>query len=186
MQLIDYQKIADAQKFYSALGFKEINVPWIVQYPAYSATMPLDRKEFYTLGGYLSASGEQGFLELMLSGKKITKNYCITACFRDEPILDQLHQGYFMKLELIDTNATVGNMESMIRISQEFFDSYLPENAKTNIIQIDNIGEAFDIVDGQNGIEPGSYGIRKFGGLKWIYGTGIALPRLDIVLANIK
>lgn len=179
---IDYRKIADAKEFYEKHGFKEIAVPWILSYEPYRATKPTDKKDFYTVGGYLNASGEQGFLELMLSGKKLSKNLCISACFRAEPVLDELHQIYFVKLELIDITATIKNLYAMIRLSKQFFDKYMTRAKPTKVIQTDTAGPAFDIVDGVNGIELGSYGIRKYKKFKWIYGTGIALPRLDVVI----
>ena len=37
-----------------------------------------------------------------------------------------------------------------------------------------------------NGIEYGSYGIRQFQDMYYIYGTGIALPRASKILKSIK
>jgi hypothetical protein len=179
---IDYQKIADAQKFYASHGFIPITVPWIVEYEAYNATRPPDRREFYCLDGYLNASGEQSFIELMINGNKMKKYCCITPCFRDEPILDDYHHRYFLKLELIDGNVTKENLKRMIKLAKEFLDIYT--TTPTQIIQTDTNGSAFDILDGITGIELGSYGIRKYKKFSWIYGTGLALPRLDTVITN--
>ncbi len=184
--LIDYRKIAEAKDFYEKCGFKEIAVPWIIDYEAYNATRPTDRKEFYTLGGYLNASGEQSFLELLLQGKKLTKNMCITSCFRCEPELDFIHHYYFVKLELIDMNVSKKNLHSIIEVSKKLFNLYMPSNKSVKVIQTDKKGEMFDIVDPIHNIELGSYGIRRYKKFKWIYGTGIALPRLDTVLAKLK
>ena len=178
--IIEYQKIADAQAFYASKGFVEIPVPWIVQYEAYGATRPPDRKEFYTLDGYLNASGEQGFIELMLDGTTLTKQCCVTACFREEPELDTTHQRYFVKLELIDMDVSQENLHSMISTAKEFFDRYVPSG--TEVVRTGT--DSFDIVDQVHGIELGSYGIRTYKTFTWIYGTGIALPRLDFVINN--
>jgi hypothetical protein len=177
---IDYQKISDAKRFYELHGFSEISVPWIIGHHAYSITCPIDPRirEFYTLGGYLVASAEQSFIELILQGVSLGRHCAITPCFRDEPMFDGLHQSYFMKLELIDTDVSVLNLRSIITLSQHFFNHYVP----TNIVQTDKNGHTFDIVDKKHGIELGSYGIRKYGNFSWIYGTGIALPRLDTVI----
>lgn len=180
--LIDYQKIADGINYYSSLGYSELPVPWIIGFDAYNATRPPDRREFYTLGGYLVASGEQSFLDLMLSGTKLTKHFSITPCFRDEPDLDEYHHNYFLKLELIIANATHENLIEMIQEAKSFLDRYIP--VPSRIICTHESEQAYDIVDGVHGIELGSYGIRTYKGISWIYGTGIALPRLDTVIRN--
>lgn len=180
--LVDYGKFAEAKEYYETQGFEEIAVPWVLEYESYNATRPPNRKEFYVLGGYMNASGEQGFLELMMRGKKVGRQMCITACFREEPVLDGLHHRYFMKLELIDTDVSLENLHSIITIAQGFFDRYLPLEAKTKVIPMDEKGETFDIVDDRLGMELGSYGIREHEGYRWIYATGLALPRLDSVV----
>ena len=175
---IDYAKIASAQNYYSALGYQELAVPWILSFESYNATRPPNRKEFYCLDGYLNASGEQSFLELMMQGVPLTKHYCVTPCFRDEPIIDTTHHRSFMKLELINTDATHENLHIMINDAVSFYSCYIPVKVlATNIEQT-----AFDIVDNHQGIELGSYGIRTYNEHTWIYGTGIALPRLDTVI----
>lgn len=179
--LVDYRKLADAQTYYAHRGYSEIAVPWILGYEAYCATRPPDRKEFFCLDGYLNASGEQGFLQLMLDGKRLGKHCCVTACFRDEPELDATHHRYFVKLELIDTDASAENLAKMISDAKEFIHTYIP----VNVIPTNPEGTAFDIVDASEGIELGSYGIRTYGKYSWIYGTGIALPRLDTAI-NLK
>ena len=183
---IDYQKIADAQKYYSAAGFIELAVPWIIDYSAYSVTCPANRREFYALGGYMNASGEQSFIQMMLSGAKLGRNFCVTSCYRDEPVLDELHHRYFVKLELIDTDVSENNLAAMIRIAQKFFDGYLPQEFPAKVVKTNEVERSFDIVDGFSGIELGSYGIRRHKEFSWIYGTGIALPRLDTVLQKME
>ena len=182
--VIDYRKIADAKDYYEQFGFGEISVPWIVGHQAYLSTRPplaFNRREFYTLDGYLNASGEQGFIELMLNGYVLNKHCCVTACYRDE-VPDELHHSYFVKLELIDTEATEVNMFRMIGLAEHFFNRYFSSHP-VRIIETQDSEVSYDIVDGIDGIELGSYGIRHYKDLRWIYGTGLALPRLDTILA---
>lgn len=175
---IDYAKIASAQEYYTALGYEELAVPWIISFVPYNATRPPNRKEFYCLDGYLNASGEQSFLELMIQGRSLTKHYCITPCFRDEPIIDATHHRSFMKLELINTDVTLENLQTMIRDATRFFSRYVP----VTVIATNPEHTAFDIINNNTGIELGSYGIRSYNEHTWIYGTGVALPRLDTVI----
>ncbi len=175
---IDYAKIAHAQKHYGSLGYQETAVPWILSFESYNATRPPNRKEFYCLDGYLNASGEQSFLELIIQGTPLTKHYCITPCFRDEPIIDTTHHRSFIKLELINTDATLSNLHIMINDAVNFFSNYIP----VVIIPTNSEQTAFDIVGKHNNIELGSYGIRAYNGHTWIYGTGVALPRLDTAI----
>ena len=175
---IDYAKIVRASTYYASFGYIERQVPWIVSCDAYKATKPPFAQDFYTLGGYLNASGEQSFLQLMFDDEKLTKHFCITPCFREEERLDAIHYRYFFKMELIDTDVSQENLQAMLRIAKLFFEVYLP----VEILQTDKNGEAFDIIDAKHKIELGSYGIRRHKNFSWIYGTGVALPRLDVVI----
>lgn len=177
---IDYRKIADAKEFYEKEGFLHLDVPWIVSFESYSGTRPPDRKEFYTLGGYLNASAEQSFMEMMNGGAKLSRHLAITPCFRDEDALDEIHYRYFLKLELIDTDVTRENLDNTIAAAKRFMERYMP-------VEVVKTGEdAYDLCDRRNGIELGSYGIRHWKDFTWIYGTGIALPRFDVVLAKYR
>lgn len=177
--IIDYQKIADAQKFYKNHGFEEIAVPWVIQEEAYNSTRPEWAESFSTPIGFLNASGEQSFIELMLAGQIIARNLCITSCFRLDRD-DALHQKYFVKVELIDTNVSLKNLQDVIGIAEDFYERYVD----IEVIKTDQGEHTYDIVDVKNKIELGSYGIRKFRDFEWIYGTGLALPRLDTVINN--
>lgn len=183
--VIDYQKIADAKSFYENEGYSELSVPWIIDNAPYKVTFPGGTREFYCLDGYLNASGEQSFIELMMNGQKLTRHLCITPCFRDEPTLDDIHHTYFMKLELIDTDVTKENLHRMISLACQFLNQYMGASSPVRVVQTDREGETFDIHDGIFGIELGSYGIRRTKDFQWIYGTGIALPRLDTVLKKL-
>jgi aspartyl/asparaginyl-tRNA synthetase len=181
--LIDYRKIAAAQEYYASRGYTELAVPWIVTHAAYRATRPTHVREFLTLDGYLNASGEQSFIELLQEGASVGKQFCITPCFRDESAFTDLHHKYFFKVELIDTDVTAVTLARMIADAKTFLDQYFPADAPTKVVRTDDGEETFDIVDSVHGIELGSYGIRTHVGFRWVYGTGIALPRLDTVRA---
>jgi tRNA synthetases class II (D, K and N) len=172
---IDYSKLALGLEFYQSRGYGYIEAPWLVSRAATNVTLPEDREVTHTQFGDLVGSGEQSFIELMMRGMTIDKACCITPCFRDEPDYDELHHAYFMKLELIDTDATEENLQHMISDAVAFLGTFLD-------VHVIPTGESsYDIVDNRHELELGSYGFRQFGSRRFIYGTGIALPRLDTV-----
>ncbi len=185
---IDYSKVSEAIDFYKGKGFEHIEVPWIVSYEADSITAPKGVRRFrcsldekYT-GNHI-ASGEQGFLELILEGRlKEGKYCCATPCYRDEKNIDELHKMSFFKVELIDYLeqqpgfTSHDKEEQMIDTANEFFSKYL----KTEVI--DTL-TGKDIISKAQGIELGSYGHNSYKGFHWIYGTGVAEPRLSSVLS---
>lgn len=183
--IIDYKKIADGVKYYSRFGFTEIAVPWIISAESYSATKQhgnLKNRDFSTLDGFLNASGEQSFLELMISGAQLGRCLCVTSCFRDEKV-DDIHHKYFVKVELIDMLVTNDNLKNIIDVCRDFFDMYFWCYQGVEVISTNYSDQSFDIVDRKFGIELGSYGIRRYRDFEWIYATGLAMPRLDYVLS---
>lgn len=178
---IDYTLLGNAQHYYTQRGYHELAVPWLIREEAYTATCPPERRHFFCLDGYLNASGEQSFLELLLQGQPLEKQFCITPCFRDEPTIDELHQRSFIKLELIDTNVTDERLHTMMHDAKQFFDSLLLIEQATTIVKTDESDSSYDIIDRMHGIELGSYGIRRYKTYEWIYGTGLALPRFQVV-----
>lgn len=175
---INYQILLNALTYYTHKGFEYREVPWIISHQAYVSTRPNDRPEFYTLGGYLVASGEQGYIQELQEGKALTKHICVTPCFREEEVLDDIHYRYFLKAELIDTNVSKENLHEMIKTAETFFTNY----SKVHVLQTDTRGNAYDIIDSLTGIELGSYGIRTLSNHEFIYGTAVALPRLSVVI----
>ena len=99
----------------------------------------------------------------------------ITPCFRDEPILDELHKSYFMKVELIDT-LRADSLNNMIQSAKEFYLKYL------DVSVIETQDEMYDIEDTKNRIELGSYGTRRYKNIEYVFGTGCALPRLTYAI----
>lgn len=173
----DFRIIADAQEHYEALGYEDVAVPWVISREAMDATLPTDKVPYGTFGGFLVGSAEQSFIDMLLSGAELGRVQATTPCFRDERH-DELHSPYFMKTELFDglLPPTEESVLSVVEDAKTFFERYLR-------VAIQREGElAWDLVEYDSGIELGSYGVRQIPGHSWIYGTGVALPRLQQVL----
>jgi len=170
---LDFSIIGEAQEYYADLGYEDVPVPWVISRAAMDSTLPADKVPYETFGGYLVGSAEQSFIELLLSGEKLGRVQATTPCFRDEAH-DGLHSPYFMKTELFDSTLPM-NEESVLSVLEDariFFENYIP-------VELERQGPtAWDLVHAETGIEVGSYGIREVAGHSWIYGTGVALPRL--------
>lgn len=184
--MIDYSLIADAIEYYQDQGYELIDVPWTV--PEHVLKITCKENHMFEnnkyLNNYLVGSAEQSFLDLIKRNKLRFGKYCaVTPCFRNDEE-DELHQKYFMKLELIHyannwwTLNT--NLEMMIHDAQTFFSLFTDVTVvKTSD---ERSQESYDIE--HNGIELGSYGIRQHENIRWIYGTGIAEPRFSYALKN--
>lgn len=179
--MIDYNKLANSEKYYSNLGYKRIEVPWTVSENIDDITKPVDRIHYQLKHNNkcLIGSGEVGFLYLYCKDYlPIGRYQTITPCWRDEPY-DGMHAKCFMKNELIITDdVSEKSLQKIIDDAQKFFNQYL----KTKVIKTD-IG--YDIVSEEGEYELGSYGIRNCEYLRWVYGTGCAEPRLSRVLKSI-
>lgn len=173
---IDYRKLAAALDHYEARGYKYVETPWVVSSESVNATLPPEATATKVQYGYLVGSAEQGFIELFKRGELLTKACAITPCFRIEDTYDSLHHAYFMKLELINTDVSSQTFEDMVRDAREYYEQYT--STDTEITGVNMI----DIVDKTYHIELGSYGIRQCENASYIYGTGLALPRLDTIL----
>ena len=193
--MIDYGLLAGAQEYYQAHGYKYIEVPWMVSPNCDDITRPEDiepMKIGYN-GKHLIASGEQGFLYLRMKGyiPADAKLCTITPCFRNES-QDNTHQKMFMKCELIqfveNNNMKIEEyckiMEDVRTDAFEFFKLYV--NEPKELYYVNTTGPqihscrtlcSYDIM--YNGFELGSYGVRQYHDITWIYGTGIAEPRFS-------
>lgn len=177
--VIDYEKIARAVKHYEHRGYKHIDVPWLVGKEAIDVTKPWGAEYFETAFGHLVGSGEQSFLQIRDQLWHNAKYQCVTPCFRDERE-DEIHRRWFLKVELIETlvDREPGEvLAKMVRDADDFFGMYAP-GYRTRIV---------DTPDGMdievNGVEVGSYGVREHDRFRWVYGTGVAEPRLSQALA---
>ncbi len=183
--MIDYRKIADAVEYYQRCGYEYIEVPWIISLDTMLITRPPGARLFSTFAGELVASGEQSFLEMRDKLEKGKKYQCVTPCFRDEKVQDDLHLQYFLKNELIwlpDYKDVPYSslVYKMIEEAKGFFSGY--DEDRTNEMKVVNnpMPNSFMNLDIEiNGIEVGSYGLRQVESFVWVYGTGCAEPRLS-------
>lgn len=176
---INYKLLSQYQHNFEQLGFKYIDVPWCVPTDIQAETFLITEEMFNVEKPVGSA--EQSFLYLHSLGELPTGEFqAITPCHRIEPVYDNLHYPYFMKLELY--------INDPVLISDEYVetlvDIIIHEYSMT--ISMDNKIEKIKTVDGFdiniNDIEVGSYGKRysKKLGASWVYGTGLALPRFEV------
>lgn len=183
MNMSTYDIINHSILYYRLNGFKYIDVPWLVDEYVSNITKPIDKKNFYVNEKSLVASSEQSFLQLILDNKLTPDEYVsCTPCFRDE-IEDVIHKKYFLKTELIKwdfvankDNINKNQLKNIIDLCINFFSKYIP----VEILQQED--DSFDIIDKKSKIELGSYGIREYKNIKWIYATGCAVERLIHVI----
>ena len=177
---IDYLKIADALIFYQELGYKLIEVPWVISEEAERITGHPHPRCTSFLGDHV-ASAEQSFLELILRKELPEGKYvACTPCFRNDNC-DEIHHKWFIKVELINFLGykTIPSDKAAILTDQIIQDAMLFYKRYTEIgLLKTDIGMDITAKD----IELGSYGYREHNDFSWIYGTGIAEPRLSYVL----
>lgn len=180
---IRWDLVSAASSHYHRWGYEYIETPWIVSQKAVEITLPPGKFGYY-LGhpnyspGFLVGSAEQAFIQLMLADQLGPgKYYAIGPCFRDDPI-DELHKNSFFKVELIEIEGRTqvlddGSVYRLMSTAKRFFEDECHQ--ETRVMPIPNEPGAYDLE--LNGIEIGSYGLRKFEKHRWVYGTGLALPR---------
>ena len=104
----------------------------------------------------------------------------VTPCFRNEPVIDEIHKYCFMKLELFCyTKAPNRYLNFMINDAFVLFDSITDGNV---VVETINNDQSDIIYKGSQEIELGSYLKYEKDGYSWICGTGLAEPRMSIVL----
>lgn len=180
---IDWGAISFAIAFYKSLGYHYVEVPWMVPTPVAMLTCP-DESLLVKLAGAntgLVGSAEQSFLKMDLDGLLPKGMYvACSPCFRVENSDDGWHFPTFMKVELYRTgNVCPEVLYDTVQHAEKFFNDQLNvgfyrrhENLERAITT-----DGIDLM--LNGVEIGSYGIRKLGEIKWIYGTGLAVPRFS-------
>jgi hypothetical protein len=175
---INWKRLMSAIDYNNQFGYKFLDLDWCVDVETSAITKPDYKKDFYINDKVLVASAEQSFLQMIFDGELESGKYCgITPCFRDE-IPDELHLNYFMKVELIDTlNSNKNGLEQMIFCAENFYKKYI--NIKTI-----EIGDNLYDIETESGIELGSYGIRKTIVGDYVFGTGLAEPRLSKAISK--
>ncbi len=177
---MNYARIARAIEFYKTLGYLYIDVPWVADYTSVVRTapegvhlFPLNHKApDVDSAPFLIASAEQSFLMLAKQGKLLNRvpYMSCTPCFRAETNFDDLHQMYFMKLELFClTNHMADKMFSDALRFAELEE--VRENRRIVLTKRVTGTNTRDL--DMNGIEIGSYYDRD----EYSCGTGLAEPR---------
>lgn len=187
---MNYDNISTSIKHYRARGYVYMpDAPWVVDKEVYYATKPSDAfvdirivedgLEWTARNQYLVASGEQSFLQLMLDGHHIKRAICVTPCFRKEKKLTEWSRPYFMKSEIINADdPSRANLMLMVHDACAFFEKFV------SVKVLETGPDQYDIVEKLTRAELGSYGVRSFNDLKWLYGTGCAEPRLSTAISR--
>jgi tRNA synthetases class II core domain (F) len=185
--LIDWGILHRACLHYSSLGYQQKETPWVIPENYGKTTKPHIDKSFVHNNDMfkkqaheLVGSAEQGFIYLLLNNLLPKgKYFSVSPCFRVDNY-DSTHLPWFMKLELL-----IYSPEN----EDEYLKSILNDAFNFLNINSDNQCEIVSLEDGTydinlNGLEIGSYGIRNIENIKYIYGTGIALPRFNVANKN--
>ncbi len=199
---INWARIGRAIDFYKSLGYRYVEVPWIVEEKYRKITYP-EQITFATSYGDLVGSAEQSFIALHFETKekyKVSmfefdkhhqpstyKFVACTPCFRDHQPNDRCHMPYFMKVELFELVSDTSQNIMSTKPDCMFYDAakfFATEGAMPELVKTD---EGVDWFVG--GIEIGSYGQRKFKDKfgfahTWNYATGLAEPRFSQALTQ--
>lgn len=190
--MINYTRIANAIDFYSNEGYAYVDLPWMIPEKYVEITLPhehcaqticppiLEEKNQHEV---LVGSAEQAFLQYIDENDITSKDLhlmAVTPCFRSEHHLDEITRPYFMKLELCIVNPSHVE-DRLYEIKDSALAFFIAQGLPAHIVHLKN---NYDIVVnvGDKEIELGSYGYRRYFGLRWIYGTGIAEPRTSLCI----
>lgn len=197
-RLIDYKMLSNACAFYSAYGYAQTEVPWVVGVDESKSTFvgnPDDDISFKLSNSeVLVCSAEQGFVarmhDLALTPK--TKYFSVSPCFRDER-LDHTHSKWFIKLELFayfsqeDDGIAEEYKLAFENDAMRFFGvcGFNRTTGAKLIKKYTDIGtDIYAETPTRDGfsLELGSYGLRGIGDKVIVYGTGLALPRMSLAI----
>ncbi|QQG33497.1 seryl-tRNA synthetase [Pectobacterium phage PcCB7V] len=181
--------IRDAADWWKKNGFLEKTVPALVDPDVMKHTCPpgVHDDRLYGAGtDTVVASAEQSFLQLDKDGEIRPGDWmALTPCYRDEPILDEVHLPVFLKLELIrlsdeENFYTRSNAMWLAGKMQRFFSEFY--GMPTELVET---MDGFDVV--YDDLELGSFGVRRtMTGKSYVYGTGLAEPRASIALMRFQ
>lgn len=181
-----WQNLARMGGYYEKLGFRDLPQPWFASLEAIRVTLPPDRTP-HMLSDWdiFVGSAEQAFIDRMFTREMQPGRWqAITPCFRQEPVYDELHRPYFMKLELIEymPSDAIAALTMMLWQVREALTTLLPVGSPEVMVEKTEIGWDLTL----RGEEIGSYGIRELAGHQWVYGTGIAEPRFTTLLERVS
>lgn len=199
---IDYHLLSEAIYFYLKKGYCQIEVPWTVSAHASLSTAQVNSRIYISdCGEHFIGSAEQGFIQLMVDKSSdlcVEKKYMsVSPCFRRDSI-DETHCQQFIKLELffqITTSNPVDVMNEMVADAKELFNKIHGGDE----IEIVADAKQFTMDLFYKNLELGSYGFRtlpitigepQYGGkgnsetVTWVFGTGIALPRTQLMVKD--
>jgi hypothetical protein len=171
LQRIDWRLLAEAVGFYERLGYHYVEVPYAVPKDIIRLTLPPeydDAVQPVEPFGCLVGSAEQSLLSMDLAPGSYV---ACSPCFRPEPVVNELNQYHFMKVELFQTGVDSLNPMALLMDAKMFMSQF----AELEVLRTDQ-GKDLMVA----GIEVGSYGRREAAGRVWACGTGLALPRFDV------
>ncbi len=184
--MIDWSLISEAITFYGTVGYTYVDTPWVVPNEVSRITFPGDAISCQF--GDLVGSAEQGFLARPVeAGAKLVS---CSPCFRNEPVINDLYERWFMKVELYREGH---HLNEVLRDAQVFLDgasrthsikTWGAHHGTWSPCEVIETSEGYDL--NLNGIEVGSYGVRTHEGREWTYGTGIALPRFTVAVRYLE
>lgn len=187
--MIDLRLLGQAIDYYKDLGYEYVEVPWLVKESTSLLTLPEGKNSncIKDDGRCFIGSAEQGIIELFLNNEveKNKKYVSFSPCLRIGDV-DQYHKEFFYKVELsYFCDSSFDAVREVIPITQDarkLFSNLL----KVPVNEIDVVTTSDTNVDLViNEVEIGSYGYRKINENSYIiYGTGLALPRLNMVFQN--
>ena len=173
---VNWANLGKAVEYYKSRGFRYVEVPWAVPKKIIDMTFN-GIPRWACEEGTLVASAEQSLLSMIDQFKEGEPIVAVSPCFRYEPVLDDLHQTTFMKVELFSKGT---NWEYLMTSAHKNFygqgldcDPQAQPDSEHYVTQTDLIA---------NNIEVGSYGYREIQGHTWSYGTGWAEPRMSVVM----
>jgi hypothetical protein len=182
MDIVDWSILAASLKFYEAIGYRRIEAPWFQPHDVIAETCP-EPSGILTVPGFggLVGSAEQSLMAADFEGNLGSGKFVsLTPCFRNEPVIDRLHMNCFMKVELYDNErCDADSVSAMLETARRFM-----EVATGHRPSLLPTAEGFDLMIGS--VEVGSYGIRTRRGKTWVYGTGVAEPRLTTAVRMLK
>ncbi len=179
--MIDYKLLDQSVHWYTEQGYERIETPWVVSEKIADITLPSDTHANVIIKNgkrkVFVGSGEQGFLCLINKGFLTPGQYqTVTPCMRNDDF-GPYHTKYFMKNELIwfDSNPDSYYPDMLETVIHDAFTFFSQNVSYQDLLRRVETEEGVDIE--YDGIELGSYGIRQCPFVKWVYGTGLALPR---------